>query len=173
MIISPPEFETLNKYYKEYWKHLQETDLLQALKDQTEHALEFMKTIPENKVTFQYAKDKWMVKEVIGHISDAERVLSYRALVFARNDKRELAAFDEDKYMEESNFKNLSMKSIMEEWLSVRKATLSLFTNLSEKCLDNPGLANGNKVSPRILLYFILVHERHHLEIIKQLYLSF
>ena len=113
-----------------------------------------------------------MLKEVIGHLSDTERILSYRALSFARNDKTLLAGFDENNYIDESNFRDRPLKEILKEWNSVRLATLTLFSSMTNDIADRKGNANGQIVTPRIILYFILVHGRHHFQVIKERYLS-
>ncbi len=172
MKIAPPSFDDLSPYYKEYWKYLSGNDLFEALEKQSDSVLALIKQIPADKEEFKYAEGKWMVKELIGHLIDVDRILSYRALRFARNDQTTLASFDENKYMLESNFKSLSLNDIALEWNTVRKATLSLFVNLDAATLDRKGIAGSSQVSPRIILYFILVHEHHHLEILKNRYLS-
>ena len=172
MKIAPPSFEELTSYYKEYWKYLSGNDLIEALEKQSDSVLALIDQIPTDKEDFRYADGKWMVKELLGHLIDVDRILSYRALRFARNDQAELASFDENKYMLESNFKNRTLKNIALEWNMVRKATISLFTNLDPSTLDRSGIAGSNRVSPRIILYFILVHEHHHIEILKNRYLS-
>ena len=172
MKITPPSFDELSTYYQEYWKYLSGNDLIEALEKQSDSVLALINQIPANKEDFRYGEGKWMVKELIGHLIDVDRILSYRALRFARNDQTALASFDEDQYMIESNFKSRSLKDIALEWNTVRKATLSLFANLHPSTLDRKGIAGSSQVSPRIILYFILVHEYHHIEILKNRYLS-
>ena len=170
--LSPPVFDELNDYYKSYWKYLKEDDLLSALSEQGRNTLKFISTISDSVSNFIYAEEKWMLKEVIGHLCDTERILSYRALRFARNDKTFLPGFEENDFIRESNFRSRSLKEIGEEWKTVRSATISLFSSMTDEIADRKGNANGVTISARIILYFILVHERHHLQIIKERYLS-
>ena len=170
--ISPPSIQSLNEYYRTYWKYLNDTDILSALDKQLITTMEWLKTMPANIENFAYADGKWMVKEVIGHLCDTERILSYRALRFARNDHTELPGFDENSFMDESNFRDRSLNDISEEWKTVRAATISLFSSMTDEIADRTGNANGVEVSPRIILFFILVHERHHVEVIKERYLN-
>lgn len=171
-MISPPEYETLNSYYKSYWKLLAESDLLAGLVNQTKATNSLLSSIPPEKENYRYEPQKWMVKEVIGHLADVERILTYRALRYSRNDSTVLPGFDENQYISESNYQTLSLDEIGKEWQCVRNATLSLFQTMKESALDNTGIANGISVSPRILLYFILVHERHHIGVLKERYFS-
>jgi uncharacterized damage-inducible protein DinB len=170
--ITPPAFSDLSDYYQSYQKYLTENDLLSALKDQTNKSHEFLSGISSEMENFRYAEGKWMIKEVAGHLCDTERILTYRALRFSRNDKTELSSFDENSYVENSNFRNRTLNDISRERKHVRLATLDLFSTMTEQQLDNWGKANNVRVSPRNILYFILVHERHHIQVINDKYLK-
>ena len=170
MKFTPPSFESLNDYYKSYWKYLKEDDMLDALKKQGDNTMDWLSSIGADKENYAYSEGKWMVKEVIGHLCDTERILAYRALRFSRNDKTPLTAFDENSFIKESNFRSRSLKNISDEWKTIRAATISLFNSMTDEIADRIGNANGASVSPRIILYFILVHERHHLQVIKDKY---
>jgi uncharacterized damage-inducible protein DinB len=171
MIIGPPAFEELNDYYKTYWKFLSEDDLLAALNKQTDITLKTFSALPSGAEDFCYSEGKWMIKEVAGHLCDTERILSYRALRFSRNDKTPLNAFDENAYMANSNFASRKLNDILIEWQTVRNATISLFSSMTGEMTDRKGTANNVTVTPRTILYFILVHERHHLSVVKERYL--
>jgi hypothetical protein len=168
----PPRFDDLNTYYQSYWKYLQEKDLLQALEKQTTVTVQFLSDIPPDVADYSYGQGKWKVKEIVGHLSDTERILSYRALRFSRNDKTDLRGFDENSYMANSNFGKRDMNDILSEWKSVRAASSTFFNSLTEEMADRKGVANNVTVSARIILYFIIVHERHHLNVIKERYLA-
>lgn len=169
---APPAYEKLDGYYKTYWKYFQDKDMLISLKDQSTETMSWLESIPFQKESFAYDHGKWMLKEVVGHVCDAERVISYRALCFSRNEKQPLPSFDENDYMRNSNFKDRPLKDILKEWKSVRAASLSLFSSMTEEMLDREGIANNVKVSARIILYFIVVHERHHMKVIRERYLD-
>ncbi len=172
MMIKPPAFEELNDYYKSYWKFLAEDDLLAGLIQQSEVTRKTLLSVSPEAENYRYAEGKWMLKEVAGHLCDTERILSYRALCFSRNDKTHLPAFDENAYMINSNFASRKLGDIIAEWQTVRNATISLFSSMSAEMLDRKGQANNVTVSPRIVLYFILMHERHHVGLIVERYLK-
>jgi hypothetical protein len=136
-------------------QHHETIDILRKAKAKGDHA---------------YGPDKWTVKEVIGHICDAERIFAYRALRIARGDSTDLPGFDENAYVAKSNFKSRTMDDLLEELWSVRAATLSLAKSLPESVMGNRGSANGSPVTPRALLYIIAGHERHHLGILQERY---
>lgn len=172
MIITPPSRESLDSYYQSYFKYLKGNDLFEALRVQQETTQNMLRQLPKDAGEISYAPGKWMVKEVIGHLTDTERILSYRALRCARNDATELASFDEDNYVKYANFRNRSLSDISNELNVVREATISLFSSLSEESLDFNGKANGVTISARIVLFFIVVHQTHHLQVIKDRYLD-
>ncbi|TJY37981.1 DinB family protein [Pontimicrobium aquaticum] len=134
-------------------------------------------SLPEEKLYFRYAENKWTIKEILVHLIDDERIFSYRALRYARNDKTALHGFEENDYAFYSDANNRSLDSIFEEYESVRKATLTLFNNLPEDCFLRSGSGidtDGsiiNKRTVRALVYHIAGHELRHLNIIKEHYL--
>src|SRR5207253_10519819 len=105
------------------------------------------------------------------HVIDDERIYAYRALRFARNDKTELPGFEQDAYALNSGANERSVKNILKELTSVRRATISLFDGLDDEALTREGVADGNKVSVRALAYHIAGHELRHINIIKERYL--
>ena len=102
-------------------------DPVEALSSQMEETLQLLRAIPEGKGGHRYASGKWTIREVIGHLSDAERIMSYRALRFARADKTELSGFEENDYVRNSNFNERTLQDLSAEFEAVRHATLYLF----------------------------------------------
>lgn len=170
--VRKPDPNELSKYYQNYLKYVPEDDLLEALVFQRAITVEFLKTIPESKAGYSYAEGKWMLKEVVGHLCDTERILSYRALRISRNDKTPLPGFEENDYTSNSNYIARYLENIAEELMTIRASTILLFKNMSEEMFDRKGNTNNSEVSVRALLFFIVSHERHHLEVIRERYLS-
>ena len=146
--------------------------LLKHLKENFDKTKEFILSIPEEKLTYRYAKDKWSIKEILVHIIDDERIYAYRALCFARNDKTELPGFEQEDYATFSNANNRSIENILNEYESVRNATITLFESFDKTALLREGVANKNKVTVRALGYHLAGHELHHINIIKEKYLN-
>jgi len=144
--------------------------VLKHLKDNLKTTKEFILSLPKEKLIYRYAAGKWTIKEVLVHIIDDERIYAYRALRFARNDQTELPGFEQDDYARHSGANERSIKSILQEYTAVRKATIALFAGLPENAFTRTGVANNNLVSVRALAYHIAGHEMHHLNIIKQRY---
>jgi hypothetical protein len=110
------------------------------------------------------------VKEVLGHVIDSERVFSYRALRIARNDKTPIEGFEQDDYVKYGPFGECTLAALVEEFKSVRRATLSLFQGLDEVAWARRGVANKNQVSVRAIAYIIAGHELHHRRILQEKY---
>ena len=127
--------------------------------------------LDEEKGNFRYAPDKWSLKEVIGHVIDTERVFNYRALCFARNDPADLPSMDQDDFAGNANFAVRSIEDILQQYLSIRQATLALFRSFDEEIWQRTGMASGNKFSTRAVAYIVAGHELHHVQVIREKYL--
>jgi uncharacterized damage-inducible protein DinB len=172
MTVALPLIQNLSPYYQSYLPYIKEDDLLVALNNASDEMDAFLQSIPAEKETFRYAENKWMVKEVVGHLADTERILTYRALRFARNDQTPVEGFEENDYVKYANFNKRPLRSIGVEFMLVREATLSFFNSLEETDFDRTGTANKNPVSVRSILFFIIAHQRHHFKVISERYLA-
>lgn len=166
--LNPNEFAP---YYVDYIKLVPEQDIVKGLTNQNEELIHFFTSIPVFKHEFCYEKGKWTVKDIILHLIDAERILSYRALRIARNDKTALPGFEENDYVVSARGNERDFESLLAEYKTVRQATISLFESFSKEDLQQLGLASNYSVSVRGIGYIILGHELHHKQIILERYL--
>jgi uncharacterized damage-inducible protein DinB len=172
-LIDKPKASEYPAYANMYIKLLPDDGLiLQHLEDNLRATKEFMLLIPETKLNYRYMPDKWTIKEILLHISDDERIYAYRALRFARNDQTELPGFEQDNFAKYSGANSRTVADILEEFSTVRQATISLFANLPTDSLMRDGVADGKRATVRALLYHIAGHELHHVNIIKERYLK-
>ncbi len=123
--------------------------VLKHLSDNLESNIKLLSSLSEEKLLFRYAPNKWTIKEILLHIIDDERIYTYRALRFARGDSTKLAGFEQDNYANNSNANKRSLASLINEYISVRKATISLFGNIDKASLLKLGIADGKRVSVR------------------------
>ncbi len=170
MKVSQLESWEYDPYYAPYIKTLGNVTVLDTLEKGYDSMVEYIKGIPEHKMTYAYAREKWTVAEVLLHLIDAERVFQYRALRFSRNDKTALPGFDQDSYVEESGAGQKTKEQLLEEFSAVRKASIALFASCTDALLLRWGIASGSKVSVRALGCIIGGHQRHHLKILKERY---
>ncbi len=170
--ILPPAQGTISDYYESYRQHIMENDMFKGLVAQGELTHQFIKSLPEKQGDNRYQEGKWSVKEVLGHILDTERILTYRILCFMRGERQALPGFEENDYVRNSNYSTRTLKDIGEELYAVRQSTVHMIMNMDQKSLDDVGIANGAEVSIRALIYMVLVHERHHVKFIKKTYLN-
>ena len=132
---------------------------------------ELVSNLPKEKENYRYAAGKWTLKELLVHIIDTERIFIYRTLRFARNDKTDLQGFDQDDYNDYADANSRNLKDILEEFISVRKSSITLFKSFSEEALLRMGTASGNAISVRALGYLMSGHQQHHIKIFKERYL--
>ena len=144
--------------------------VIQHLEENFKRMKYFILSLPVDVLEFRYAEGKWTPKEILVHMIDDERIYSYRALRFARNDRTELPGFEQDDYAVYSEANGRKIENILEEYESVRRATISLFRNLPEDAILRSGIANNNPVTVRALIYHIAGHELHHMNIIRSRY---
>lgn len=172
-LIAKPQPDEYPGYASMYMKWLPDDGLiLMHLKDQLEKTRKFVSRLSAEQLQLQYAPEKWTIKEILVHIIDDERIYAYRALRIGRGDVTPLPGFDQDAFVPYSRAEHRSLGSILKEYATVRKATLSLFKSFTEEDLLRRGTANGHAVSVRALLYHLAGHELHHLYIIKDKYLG-
>ena len=161
-------------YAEMYMKLLPDDGLvLKHLADNFLMIKELIYSLPEEKLYYRYGTGKWSIKEVLIHIIDDERIFSYRALRFARNEQQNLIGFDQDSYAMYSEADKRQLDNIFDEYEAVRKATIALFNGLPENSFDRMGHGTGsfNDATVRALVYHIAGHELHHLNLIKARYL--
>jgi hypothetical protein len=161
-----------DEYYARYIATVPDGDLLSMLEAQGRETAGVLRGVPEARGDFAYAPGKWTLKEVVGHVSDTERVFSYRALRIARGDETPLASFDQNAWTPQSGARARTLADLVDELEAVRRATLALLAHLPAQAPLRRGTASGKGITVRALAWIIAGHERHHLGIIRERYLS-
>jgi hypothetical protein len=169
-VIARPEPGEYAPYYDRYISLISGSDILGTLDAQRRQMVLLLSGRDESDGDFRYAPDKWNAKEVLGHVCDTERIFAYRALRIARGDQTALAGFEQDDYVRNGPFAGAPMAEMVEDYIAVRRATLTLLRNLEEAAWVRRGVANKNEVSVRALGYIIAGHEVHHRRILEEKY---
>jgi len=171
-IIPKPELGEYAPYTIMYIGLLPDDGLiLKHLQENLTSSSDFLRSLSEEKLSYRYAEGKWTIKEILAHIIDDERIYSYRALRFARNDKTELPGFEQDDYALHSDANERTLEDLLQEFATVRHATISLFESFNSQALTRVGVASGNVMSVRAAAYHIAGHELRHMNVIKERYL--
>jgi len=170
--VARPEPGEYAPYYDRYISLIPGTEILATLESQRRQMMLLLSGRDEADGDFRYAPDKWSAKQVLGHVCDTERIFAYRALRIARGDRTPIEGFEQDDYVRNGPFHQLPISEVIEDYIAVRRATLTLLRNLDEPAWTRRGIANKNEVSVRALAYIIAGHELHHRRILEEKYFS-
>ena len=162
-----PDSTEYAEFYKNYIARVPEGPVLDFLAKQLGDYRQLLVGASDEAAAAAPAPGKWSIKQVLGHLCDAERVQAYRALRFARGDAGELRGFEQDDYVREAQSNSRSLDDLLTEFESIRKATIALFGSLPPEAENSAGIANGNKVTVRALAYIAAGHAQHHFELLK------
>jgi len=169
-MINRPQPDEYSAFAARYVDLVGNGPILEILKDLQQSTYNFFVGLAPDKAAYAYAEGKWTIKQVLGHMSDTERVFAYRALVFSR-EAIELPGFEQDVYMEKATFNDRSLEDLANEFKTIRESTLYLLRSLTEEQSMQKGVAGGNPVSVRGLAYMMAGHEMHHIKVLKEKYL--
>ena len=170
--IQRPRKGEYNPYFRPYIDLVPEGDFNELLEQNTKAALSFFKRIPATKWDYRYDKDKWNIRQLLVHLTDAERVFAYRALVAARGDKKtKLHPMDDHLYVQQSGVERRTSDSILAEFKAVRGATEALFASITDQQSKFKADGVSAPISARALGYIIIGHMMHHMKVIKEWYL--
>jgi uncharacterized damage-inducible protein DinB len=166
-----PQPNDYPSYYETYVKLVPDGDIEETLQRQQQETIAFLNKITEEESEQTYAPGKWTLKEVVGHISDIERVMAYRLFAIARGEKKTLQGMDQDAYVASANFNQYSWSHLLNDFSTVRSATLSLMATIDDQSWTRLGTMLDYPVTPHALVFIIAGHELHHLKIISVNYL--
>jgi len=166
-----PESGEYAPFYDRYISLVASDDILGVLEKQSPETVALFKSV-DGKSDFRYAPGKWTVKELLGHVNDTERIMTYRALRIARGDKTPIEGYEQDDYVRYSNFSRRSLTDLIEEFTDIRRATMALLRSFDAEAVLRRGIANKFEISVRALAYVIAGHELHHRRILQEKYLQ-
>lgn len=165
-----PDATEHDPYYLGYISRTPDGDLVQTLRTQIVDVERVFRHLPEERAAYTYAAGKWTLREVLGHLIDAERVFSYRAAHFSRGDTAPLPSFDQDAWLPAGDYERRPMTDVLDEWVAVRHATVAFAEALPEAGWTRRGVASERPFSVRSALWIIPGHVAYHLEHIERVY---
>ena len=159
-------------YYQSYVDQVSENDIMHVLRGELDELDVLLARVPAEKEKYAYADGKWTIREIIGHLIDGERVFGYRALCIARGEKQNLPGFDQNDYMLTAPYNHIELEDLLSELRLVRLSNIAMFRSLDEEAWNRVGTANGNEITLRALAFIMGGHVRHHMNVLKERYLS-
>jgi len=160
------------EYFEKYIALVPSGDFLELLKEQEKDLLGTLSPLTEEQGDFRYAPEKWSIKEVIGHINDAERIFSYRLLRIARGDQTPLPSFEQDPYIKAGNFAARTLKDLLEEFSLIRESTIGLVRSMDDAAWLRRGVASQREITATAIAFIIAGHVQHHRNVLEERYLS-
>lgn len=164
---APSEFAP---FYAGYVALVTEADILRVLETQAADLKRLTREFVPGREQHRYAPGKWSVREVVGHITDAERIFGFRAFCFSRGDRNPLPGFDENEYVTRSGFDRRDLADLADDFGRIRQVNLTVLSLLDEEEWLRGGTASGKPVSVRALAYIMAGHVRHHLNMLSTRY---
>jgi DinB superfamily len=165
-----PEASEYAPFFHRYVASVPDGDVVELLRTGGRELIETIGRIPESRGGHRYGPDKWTIRQVIGHLIDAERIFTYRALRIARGDRTPLAPFDENAYVRTAGSDGRTLADLARELECVREASVRLFESLPDGAWALSGIASEREISVRALAYITDGHARHHLQILRERY---
>jgi len=157
---------------KIYVSQVDSDDVVQVLTEQIGVTATLLRSLGNEEAMTSYAPGKWTVKQVVGHMSDAERIFAYRVLRIARGDTTPLPGFEQNEYVPNAGSNERTLRDLLQEFATVRESTLTLVRGLPDEAWDRFGTASGSTVSVRGVVFMIAGHERHHHKLLQERYLK-
>src|SRR5712691_10512171 len=157
-------------YYQSYVARVSEEEILPVLRAQLDQLDVLLGPVTPDRETYAYAEGKWSIRELIGHLIDAERVFGYRAFCIARGESRNLPGFDQNEYMLSAPYNQIDLEDLLSELRLVRLSNIAMLRNLDEQAWLRMGTANDAQVSVRALAFIMAGHVRHHMGVLRERY---
>jgi hypothetical protein len=167
-MLTRPDRSEYADFYADYIARVPDGDVIAFLASQPAAYRKLLGSLSDEAASARPQPGKWNVKEIIGHLCDAERIQSYRALRFARGDQQELHRFEQDDYVREAHSDTRSLADLLDEFQGIRASTLSLFKSFPADAWQRPGVANGAPVTVRAMAYIVAGHTQHHYDLLKK-----
>lgn len=174
MKLTPPTQEEFNPFYAGYIEFATKRgDVFAAMTQQLDEMKSALGKLSDKQARFRNAPEEWSIKEIISHLTDGERVFSYRMLRISRNDKTPLPGFEQNDYVKESGADDMPLTDLLNEFELLRRANVLAVKNLSEEATQRIGTASNSPISVRALIYIMVGHVEHHMVSLHEKYLPF
>ncbi len=166
-----PDSSEFPPYAQKYVDFVPGDDPVAVLVSQGEITRTLIEALGDERAgTFRYSDGKWTAKEVVGHLTDAERIFTYRALRIARGDSTPLRSFEQNDYVIAACANSRPLRDLLSEWTHVRAATIALFRGFPNGAWKSVGIVNERNQTVRGIAFTMAGHEIHHFRILQEKY---
>ncbi|PIQ60178.1 MAG: hypothetical protein COV99_12095 [Bacteroidetes bacterium CG12_big_fil_rev_8_21_14_0_65_60_17] len=166
-----PASDEYAPFYSGYVDLVSDGSIFETLNEQLARFERLFELAGADRADFRYAPDKWSVRDVITHVNDTERVMSFRALAFARGSVGPWPGMEHEAWAREARLRQRPFQELVTEFVNVRRSSISLFKGFSEDMLARRGLASGNEFTVRALIWITAGHAQHHANVLNERYL--
>ena len=170
-VIGRPASGEYGEYFDRYVVRVPESDILAVLGSQKKEFTTLLSTVGKDQEGYRYAEGKWSIRQVVGHVIDAERVFGYRAVCIARGETTPLPSFDENPYAEAAGSDDVPLAELLMEFRSIRESHELMFRHFPPQAWQRMGHAGGSPATPRAIAYIMAGHARHHAAVLAERYL--
>jgi hypothetical protein len=170
LVIPRPAADEAAPFYHGYIAEVVGENILEQLTRQLAESERLMLPLSETAATWRYAPGKWSIKEVLGHLTDAERIFGYRLLRIARGDATPLPGFEENAYVPAGRFDQQMLELLMRGFRTTRQSSIALVESVPQECWSLRGQASGKVITARALAYIMVGHVAHHLGVLRERY---
>lgn len=171
-MLSRPEKDEYISHFEKYVQLIDNNNIEDVLVAQSQEMQSLLTGITDEQANYRYAEGKWSLKETVGHVADSERFMAFRLLNISRGLLEPLPGFDENELMAGASFATWPIVDILDDYLAVRRATLTLIRGIATKAWLRQGIVSNGPMSARALVWITAGHERHHLNILREKYLT-
>ncbi len=168
-----PTSDEYFEFYNTYIRLVPNGDILQHAVNQLETVSATLKNIAEVDSTVLHAPYTWTIRQVMGHIIDAERIFADRLHRISCGDPQPQPGMDQDLYIQGQDLSSPLLSSLADEWQLLRRANILLMQRIRPDAWPIQGTASGYPVTARALAWMLVGHVTHHMNIVsKRLNLS-
>jgi uncharacterized damage-inducible protein DinB len=170
--LPPPATNEYAPFYEDYVQRaIAREDVISALQGQLAELHSALAPLTDQQAHYKFGPTEWSIKEVVSHLTDAERVFSYRLLRISRGDKTPLPGFEQEDFVRESGADGIPLSDLLSEFEYLRRANILAIRNMSEEAASRFGIASDATVSARALIYILVGHVEHHMACLREKYL--
>lgn len=163
-----PNTDEAFEYYFRYIRLVPDGNIVELAHQQLNELKQLFAGISEQVASEVHAPYTWTIKQVVGHLIDAERIFADRLHRFACGDFRPLPGMDQENYVKHCDYEVPTLPALVEELCLLRQANGMLLQRLKAEAWDHRGIASGHSITVRALAYALVGHITYHLQIVRQ-----